>query len=58
MQMAQIDEETALIAVTFDNDKKLAEVFRAIMKYNRYHDDIVLVFYEPFLRRFKAQDKL
>ncbi len=52
--MPQIDEETALIAVTFESDQKLAETFRAIMKYNRYHDDIVLVFYEPFLCRFKA----
>ena len=56
--MPQIDEETALIAVSFESDLKLAETFRAIMKYNRYHDDIILVFYEPFLHRFRAMQKL
>ena len=58
LQMPQIDEETALIAVTFESDQKLSEVFRAIMKYNRYHDDIILVFYEPFLQAFRAREKL
>ena len=58
LAMPQIDEETALICVTFENDTKLAEVFRAIMKYNRYHDDIILVFYEPWLVKFRAQEKL
>ena len=56
--MPQIDDETALIAVSFENDSKLSQVLRAIMKYNRYHDDIILVFYEPFLRRFKASEKI
>ena len=54
LAMPQIDEETALLCVTFESDQDLADAFRVIMKYNRYHDDIILVFYEPWLMRFKA----
>lgn len=52
--MPQIDDQTALISVTFENDTQFARVFRAIMKYNRFHDDIILVFYEPWLIKFRA----
>ena len=56
--MPEIDSQTALVSVTFEDDAHLAKVFRAIMKYNRFHDDIILVFYEPWLIKFRAQERL
>ena len=44
-----VNKNNALIAVTFENDAALAKVFRKIIKYNRTHDNILLVFFEKFV---------
>ena len=50
-----ITNSNALVAVSFSSDAALAEVFRRIMMYNRKHDNILLVFYEPFMMQFRAK---
>jgi hypothetical protein len=50
-----ITKSNALVAVSFKNDAALATVFRKIMKYNRTHDNILLVFYEKFVNEFRAR---
>ena len=53
-----IDDETALIEVSFDNDFELAQVIRAVTSYNRRNGTIIQMFYEPFLRRLEAALRL
>ena len=50
-----ITNSVALVAVSFESDAVLAAVFRKIMQYNRQVDNILLVFYEPFMRQFCAK---
>ena len=53
-----IDDETALIEVSFDNDFELAQVIRSISSYNRRNETIIQMFYEPFVRRLEATLRL
>ena len=50
-----ITKNNALVAVTLTNDAALATVFRKIMKFNRTHENILLVFYEKFVNEFRAR---
>ena len=49
-----IDDETALIEATFDNDFEVATVIRAVASYNRRNPNIIQIFYEPFLQRMES----
>jgi hypothetical protein len=49
-----INADTALVEVTFSGDIEISLVLRTIASFNRRHDDVIQVFYEPFLRRFEA----
>lgn len=50
-----ITKNNALVAVSFANDAVLTTVFQKIMKYNRTHDNILIVFYEKFVNEFRAR---
>ena len=49
-----INEDTALIEVTYEKDSAVMLVLQAMASYNRRHDEVIQVFYEPFLRKFEA----
>lgn len=49
-----IDDETALVEVTFDSDFEISQSLKAMASYNRRNATVIEVFYEPFMRRFEA----
>ena len=49
-----IDDETALIEVTFESQFELSQILLGIASYNRRNHECLQVFYEPFLNKFEA----
>ena len=49
-----INVDNALVEVTFSGDIEISLVLRTIASFNRRREDVIQVFYEPFLRRFEA----
>ena len=54
LQQPMINDDTALIEVTYEKDGDVMMVLRAMASYNRRHDEVIQIFYEPFLRKFEA----
>ena len=52
--MPQINEDNALVEVAFSGDIEVSLVLRTIASYNRRHNNVIQIFYEPFLKKFEA----
>jgi len=54
LQKSMINDDTALVEVTFENDFEVAQVLHAMASYNRRNRKVIQIFYMPFLRKFEA----
>jgi len=53
-----VQPHNALVAVSFKSDLAFAKTFLKIAKYNRTHEGVLLMFYEPFVLQLKARVKI
>lgn len=53
-----IDDDTALVEMSFETDEDVYDCLRLVQFYNWQQDTSILFFYEPFLRKFEAALRL